>query len=583
MPVGHGSCFRIGCSCHRLPTALSIVAYAITIMAGFQTGVAVGNVKNGEFAENAKAYTTFPGYSAAPNPIAPTGWSGVNGVNGPDTTFYKTTTDNMPFAPKHIGHVIRDFAFVQGAGNCVSQVVKTIPGQMYTLTYYGAARAGEKYDVLKVIVANGRSGKSIAAQTPSISSARFKLFELRFVAPSASTKLEFLNASSPGSSGTVDVTNVMFARAKPATAHRPVVGRPRAVVGVYYFDGWARQGDSHLTGLLTNAAYAGREPLSGWLDNTSRSIARQLAWAHDDGVSFFVFDWYYHHKGPPLPLNNALHLYQRLRHHSGVRYALLDVNIGQFAIPQDDWHAEVTRWTKHYFIQPDYQRIDGRPVLVIIDMGRFARQFAGYDGAHGQTQSINRALAVLQKVARQHGLPGIYVVGGVLWGSAYPHVRKFPNFAYLRHVHVDALSEYNYPYGGGVFNGPRSYRRLIRIGRWAWARYAVVSPHPYIPVVMDGWDPRPWNERVDDKLGWFRRTPSEFGEFVQAAIRWALRHPNMRVAPPPHRPLLLIEAWNELGEGSYMVPTVGNDNAYGKALARALGLRVTVSRGPGQP
>ena len=585
MPTDYGYYFRVDFFCRDLPRVLSIAAFAAAITCGLslQTEVAVGNVRNGNFSANAKAYRTFPGYSAAPNPNAPTGWSGVNGVNGPDTGFYRTRINNMPFAPRQTERAVRDFAFVQGAGNSVSLVVKTRPGNIYILTYRAAARAGETSDVLKVIVADGGRGRKIVVQTPAISNSVFKLFKLRFVARSASTKLEFLNTSSPGSIGTVDVTNVKVAGAKPVAARWTTAGRPRAVVGVYYFDGWARQGNSHLTGLLTHSAYAGREPLSGWLDNTRRSIARQLAWAHDDGVSFFVFDWYYHHNGPPLPLNSALHLYQKLPHHSGVRYALLDVNIGRFAIPQEDWHAEVTRWTKYYFTRRDYQRIDGRPVLIIIDMGRFARQFAGYDGAQGPTRSMNRALAVLQKVAREHGLPGIYVIGGVLWGSAYPHVRKFPNFSYLRQVHVDALSEYNYPYGGGVFNGPRSYRRLMRIGRWAWARYAVVSPHPYIPVVMDGWDPRPWNERVDGNLGWFQRTPSEFEEFVQAAIRWTLRHPNMRVAPPPHRPLLLIEAWNELGEGSYMVPTVGKDNAYGKALARALGLKIIYSHGPGRP
>lgn len=356
--------------------------------------------------------------------------------------------------------------------------------------------------------------------------------------------------------------------------------KPRAVVGVYYFDGWDKINSQQLTHNTLMSAFANREPLSGWLDNTPHSIAQQLAWAHQDGISFFVFDWYYHHGGPPSRLNNALRQYQKLRQHSGVHAALLYVNIGQFAISQKAWRGEVTRWTKQYFTDPNYERINGRPVLVIIDIGRFAKQFAGFDGAHGQVQSVNRALALLQTVAKAHGLPGVYVVAGVLWGSAYPHVRKFPSFSWLRAVHVDALTEYNYPYGGGVFNGPRPYRYLMRFGQWAWARYAAVSPHPYIPVVMDGWDPRPWNERMDGKLVWYKRTPAEFEEFVRDAIRWEQRHPAMRVAPPPHRPLLLIEAWNELGEGSYMVPTIGDHNAYGNALARALGLTVVKGHKP---
>jgi hypothetical protein len=36
---------------------------------------------------------------------------------------------------------------------------------------------------------------------------------------------------------------------------------------------------------------------------------------------------------------------------------------------------------------------------------------------------------------------------------------------------------------------------------------------------------------------------------------------------------VLIEGWNELAEGSYLVPTVGDGKAYGEALARVLARR----------
>jgi hypothetical protein len=357
-----------------------------------------------------------------------------------------------------------------------------------------------------------------------------------------------------------------------AAAGARSAARPVAKVGAYYFDGWAWPHDPHLNGWRNRPAFAGRKPLSGWLDNTRGLMRQQLLWAHRDGISFFIFDWYYGH-GRPLPLNHALYLYRGLRRHVGVRYALLYVNVGRFVIPPRRWRAVVTFWTRHYFRDRSYQRINGRPVLVIIDVSnRFLKQFRGYDGGRGRTGGANRALAVLQGVARAHGLPGVFVVGGVLWGEAYPQAKAFPSFSWLRGLQVNALSEYNYPYGGGAFNGPRPYRYLVQVGQWAWGRFAAVSPLPYIPVVMDGWDPRPWKERAAGKLGWYRRTPAEFGGFVRRAIVWVRRHPRMRLSPPPHRPVIFIEAWNELGEGSYMLPTVGDGNQYGQALAHALGV-----------
>lgn len=345
---------------------------------------------------------------------------------------------------------------------------------------------------------------------------------------------------------------------------------PLAKVGVYYFDGWAMRHDPwhHLHGLADNPQFAGREPLSGWLDNTQQSIQQQLAWAHQDGISFFVFDWYYHASGPPLSINNALRLYKKLRRHSRVYYALLYVNGGKYKIPSQSWHHVVTQWTTRYFKNPNYQRIDGRPILAIINIAGFARQMTGYQGSQGRVQSANRALAVLQAVARAHGLPGVYVIGG---GVTYPSP-QFQHLSWLRSVHIQAMTLYNYPGVLALSNGPMSYRRLIRAGQRIWMRFAVNSHHSFFPLVMDGWDPRPWNEHVFGKLFWFRRSPEEFEQFVKDAIIWAKNHPRMRVSPPPHRPLLLIEAWNELGEGSYMLPTVGDHNAYGRALARALGL-----------
>ena len=44
-------------------------------------------------------------------------------------------------------------------------------------------------------------------------------------------------------------------------------------------------------------------PLSGWRDDTPAAMRVALQWAHQDGVDFFFFDWFY--EADPL-LNVAL-------------------------------------------------------------------------------------------------------------------------------------------------------------------------------------------------------------------------------------------------------------------------------------
>jgi hypothetical protein len=89
---------------------------------------------------------------------------------------------------------------------------------------------------------------------------------------------------------------------------------------------------------------------------------------------------------------------------------------------------------------------------------------------------------------------------------------------------------------------------------------------------MDGWDPRPWNEReaLTQDLMWFSRTPQDVATYVSDAITWAESNPQLRSEPSPTPPIVLIEAWNELGEGSFLVPTIGDGYNYSDALATML-------------
>ena len=208
--------------------AAALAAAGLTMLVA---GNAQGNmVLNGDFSANASLYKSYPGYSTSPNPTNPTDWNisytaagGNAGINGLDTGFYSNPgagNSPEPFAPSSTG-VVRDFLFMQGAADTpsVSQTVATTAGQAYTLSYAGAARAGETSDVLDVVVSDAIGNTPIATQTPNITNSAFTNFTLNFIAPSASTQVEFLNNSNAGTGGgTVDVANVSLTPVpEPAT------------------------------------------------------------------------------------------------------------------------------------------------------------------------------------------------------------------------------------------------------------------------------------------------------------------------------------------------------------------------------
>jgi hypothetical protein len=289
-------------------------------------------------------------------------------------------------------------------------------------------------------------------------------------------------------------------------------------------------------------------------------VSRQLAWAQSYGIRFFVFDWYHRPDRTQSPsLNNALDLYKRLRNRHGVGYALLYVNTNtgeDFVVPRTEWRHVARRWAREDFSRRDYVRVGGRPLLVVLDIQRFTRQFGGPAG-------VNAALRTLRQEATAAGLPGVFVVGGV-------YVDQRFDWNWFRWISAaegfDAYTQYAAPAAAGTRAGERPYGHVVKAIENGWRQFAETGA-PFIPSVMVGWDPRPWQTTIGGRLWWFRRTPKQVGAFVGDGVRYAVEHP---VDPTPGKPMLLLQAWNEFGEGSFFAPTVGACHSYGEAVARAL-------------
>lgn len=335
----------------------------------------------------------------------------------------------------------------------------------------------------------------------------------------------------------------------------PARSEPKPIVGVYYFDGWADDTSANFHVKDMPKAYPDREPLSGWYDNTPAIFHQQIEWARSAGIDFFLFDWYETSRdgnSSDKTLNSALNLYRADKRKLGLKYALLYVNNGAFNIPRSDWDMWCTRWVGDYLRQPAYFRVQGKPLVVVYSAPDLEQEFGGTAGSR-------EALDRLRAAARKAGLPGVFVVACATPGPK----NGWTNLDHLAISGYDALTGYNYPGVAGTHNGANPYSTLVKGSVEIWDDFARDGRLPYIPVVTDGWDSRPWNETPY----WYERTPKEVGDFVGAAIRWSRNHPKMQVTG--QAPLVLVEAWNELGEGSYIVPTKASGHKYVDALARS--------------
>jgi len=314
-------------------------------------------------------------------------------------------------------------------------------------------------------------------------------------------------------------------------APQPVSTRPYQI-GAYYFPGWP---DYDRWKVLDE--FPERVPLLGYYREGDPAVMDwHIKWALEHGISFFVFDWYW--ERGRRDLEHALHDgYLKARFRNLLPFCLLWANHNQpGSSSEEDLLAVLDYWIEHYLRRPEYFTIDGRPVVIIFSSRRLSEDL-GSDG-------VKRAFVKMRERARAQGLPGLYLVA-VTGPSNLPfreHVRRQKDEGY------DATTGYNYPRAGMDHSAfVAAYDSMI-YGYWAiWTLVAEMGIIDHIPVTDPGWDARPWH-------GWKAlvrtdRAPSKFQRMLANARAYVDRYPLSG-----NRRIVLVEAWNEFGEGEAIEP-----------------------------
>ena len=319
-------------------------------------------------------------------------------------------------------------------------------------------------------------------------------------------------------------------------------------VGAYYFDGWAgvnakatnpmepwaKTAPTHLTRRFVEE-FPDRQPVWGWRDDAQSIMERQIDLAADNGIEFFIFCWYWKDdKGAfnrssveNLAEHTSLNLYMNAKNKNRIKFSLLIANHkGSEIVGPDNWDKATQYWMK-YLKDPQFVKLDSKPLVVIFST-------SGIDSA---------GLARMQDVSKRAGLPGLSIAGcGNTTGKAFTH-----------------KTHYNIVPGYSSGSEEHSYSELVDAHKIQWLGTAV---QPYIPELTVGWDKRPWegsNGLNTTPAGWYypNRTPELFKSFLKDAITWMDTNPTLTAKER----FVFVYAWNELGEGGYLLPTIGDPEA----------------------
>ncbi|MPR31905.1 glycoside hydrolase family 99-like domain-containing protein [Salmonirosea aquatica] len=263
-------------------------------------------------------------------------------------------------------------------------------------------------------------------------------------------------------------------------------------------------------------------------------MERQIDLAADNGVDFFLFCWYWRdNKGPlnpeaiqNLPHHTSLNLYLKAKNKHRVKFGLLVANhSGSEIIGAENWEKATEYWMT-YFRDNQYVKVGGKPLIVLFNVKGIEEE----------------GLASMQAVAGRGGLNGLSIAG---CGSA-----STPGFTHRTH--------YNIIPGYSAGSEAHPYSELVEAHKKNWAG---TPAQPYIPEVTVGWDKRPWEgaNGLTQPEGWYfpDRTTAQFEGFLEDALDWMDRHPDQTT----QERMMLLYAWNELGEGGYLVPTRDDPDA----------------------
>jgi len=316
-----------------------------------------------------------------------------------------------------------------------------------------------------------------------------------------------------------------------------VANDKKTLVGTYYFDGWSGQqssneqilangvAPSHLTKKLSTQ-FCSRQPIWGWRDDDISIMERQIDLAADNGIDFFMFCWYYGDDKGKLntktietsSLNTSIQLFMRAKNKHKMKFAVLIANHEGHEIDgKEQWIATIQYLSNKYFTDSQYLKIDNCPVV----------EFYVPEQPHKYIKEI-------RATTKKKGYKDLCFFS---CGKFYPD--------------ADINGWYNIiPNNTGKAN-KQKYKELTSYTEECW--YWEHNNYNVIPIVMAGWDKRPW-EDTESSAYYIKRSPKLFGRHFQKAIECIN-------ASSPKIPIIMIYAWNEIGEGGYLIPTKEDKNA----------------------
>ncbi len=276
-----------------------------------------------------------------------------------------------------------------------------------------------------------------------------------------------------------------------------------------------------------------RTPALGFYDQANPEVSDwETKWAVEHGINFFIYCWYRDGQGGPVKqrFGSAIHeglLKSRFARHMKFTIMWENQSRGQAGVADERDLMEnlLPFWIENYFKHPSYLKVDGKPLLFI-----YRPEFLVDD--LGSVENVRRAFGLMREACRKAGFEGLWLLG------EYRGVDR-RHFDLMQSLGLD----YTFAYCWYVPNNPTPEQSIAAQMDYI-RKTQETSPIPQVITVSQAWSG--WH---DEGTIW-KIPPPQFETLLRKAKDFA------RGLPPGQlgSRMLLLDNWNEWGEGHYIAP-----------------------------
>jgi hypothetical protein len=276
-----------------------------------------------------------------------------------------------------------------------------------------------------------------------------------------------------------------------------------------------------------------RTPALGFYAQENPQVADwETKWAVEHGVSFFIYCWYRTSQGEPVKTQFSSAIHDALfksRFVGKMKFTIMWENQSRGRAGVADETDLMTNllpfWMDNYFRHPSYLKMDNKPLLFV-----YRPEFLVQD--LGSVENVVRAFDRMRQACRDKGFDGLYILGE--YRGLDPNHLKL-----MKQLGLD----YTFAYCWYVANNPTPQRAIEEQMRQI-GKTQELGIIPQVVTVSQAWSG--W---ADEGTIW-KIPPTDYATLLRRGKEFVATLPPGQLGGR----MLLLDNWNEWGEGHYIAP-----------------------------